>query len=183
MNIFEIENGTLVFSPQALALKPFKEIWDKDETKDKALAVATLAFVYYMADDRSDYMHIIDEEQRAEDIVSALDFPKEFVWNTKEVIRAIHFYKKMSSTTSTKLLESTRLVIQKISHFLDNVDMDERDERTKKPIHDIAKITSSVEKIPKLIKALNAVEAEIIKEKEMKSQTGSREMAMFEGGV
>lgn len=182
MNLFEIENNSLVFAPQTLALKPFKDIWDKDDTDDKSIAIGTLSFLYYMSDDRSDYQHILDEDQRAEEIMSVLDLPKDFKWNSKENIRALHFYKKMCETTSTGLLNSTRNVIQKISNFLDNVDMDERDERTNKPIHDISKITASVEKIPKLIRALNQVEAEIIKEREAKAQQGNREMSMFEDG-
>ena len=58
--------------------------------------------------------------------------------------------------------------------------MNERDERTKKPIHDIGKITSAVEKIPKLIKAMNEIEKEVIKEKQLKAQSGNRTQSMFE---
>lgn len=183
MNLFEIVNHNVTFSPQALLLKPFKDIWDKDKTKDKKMASKYLAFLYYMADDRSDFMHILDEDERIDEIKKFVDLPASFTGKTKEFIRALHFYKQMSETTSTKLLRSTRGVIQKISKFLDNIDMDERDPRTNKPIHDIGKITASVEKIPKLIKSLNQVEKEVIKEKELKAQQGNKVAAVFEGGV
>ena len=75
-----------------------------------------------------------------------------------------------------------RLVIQKISEFLDNINMNERDERTQKPIHDITKITGAVEKIPKLIKALNEIEKEVIKEKQLKAQSGNKSLSMFDDG-
>ena len=93
------------------------------------------------------------------------------------------FYQKMSETTSTKLLQSTRLVLQKISEFLDNVDLNERDDRSKKPVHDIGKITGAVEKIPKLIRAINEIEKEVVREKALKAQSGSKDISMFDLGM
>ena len=182
MNLFEVENDVVIFSPQALMLKPFKEIWDKDKTKDKSNAATTLAFVYYMADDRSDFMHILDPLERAEEISPYLNLTSKFNTQSKEIIRAIHFYEQMSVTTSTRLLHSTRLILQKISEFLDSVNMNEVDDRGKLK-HDITKITSAVEKIPKLVKAINEIEKEVIKEKELKAQSGNRTSAMFEDGM
>tara|TARA_R110002051_G_scaffold322146_1_gene411835 strand:- start:199 stop:750 length:552 start_codon:yes stop_codon:yes gene_type:complete len=183
MNLFEIENNVVVFSPQALMIAPFKKIWDDDETDDKLVANLTLAFVYYMADERSDFMHILDTDERIDEVKSFIDMPTGFTGKSKEVVRAIHYYERASETTSTKLLQSTRLVLQKISTFLDNLDMNERDDRSNKPIHDIGKITSSVEKIPKLIKAINEIEKEVVKEKALKAQSGNKSISMFDEGI
>lgn len=180
MNLFEIVNNQVTFSPQALLIAPFKAIWDKDKSESKINANKQLAFIYYMSDDRSDFMHILDEDERIEEIKKFIDLPDKFTGKTKEFVRARHFYEQLSTTTSTILLKSTRGVIQKISKFLDNLDMSERDPRTNKPIHDISKITASVEKIPKLIKALNEVEKEIVKEKALKASVGNKSAAMFE---
>jgi hypothetical protein len=179
MNLFEVINNNVEFSPQALAIKVFKTIWDKDKKNDKIRAIQELSFVYYMADDRSDYMYLLDEDERQSEICQALDLPDDWV-REQYINNAIAYYIKASTTTSTILLASTRNVIQKISRFLDNVDMNERDARSNKPIHDIVKITSSVEKIPKLVKALNEIEEEIIKEKELKAQSGNREIGIFD---
>ena len=179
MNLFEIVNSNVEFSPQALSIKAFKAIWDRDKAKDKFMAFKELSFVYYMADERSDYMYLLDEDERENQIRVDLDF--EDKWIRDSVINeAIAYYVRASTTTSTLLLASTRNVIQKISKFLDNVNMDERDQRSNKPIHDIGKITGSVEKIPKLVKALNEIEKEIIKEKELKQQSGTKEIGMFD---
>lgn len=180
MNLFEIVNNNVTWSPQALMIAPFKKIWDADESEDKMDANLQLAFIYYMADERSDFMHIIDNDERIEEIKKFIDMPKKFTGKSKEIVRAIHYYEKLSETTSTRLLQSTRLVLQKISEFLDNINMDERDPRSNKPIHDIGKITASVEKIPKLIKAINEIEKEVIKEKELKAQSGNKTLSMFD---
>jgi len=68
MNIFQITNNVVTFSPQALVLEPFREIWDSDISKDKIMAVKELSYVYYMADDRSDYQYILDEDERSGEI-------------------------------------------------------------------------------------------------------------------
>lgn len=183
MNLFEIVNNVVTFSPQALAIKPFKEIWNKDDSKEKELAATELAFVYYMADERSDFMHILDTDERIEEVKMFLGLPANWSGNTKTLSRAIHYYEKASETTSTKLLQSTRLVLQKISEFLDNIDLNERDDRTKKPVHDIGKITASVEKIPKLIKAINEIEKEVVKEKQLKAESGNKSISMFDEGI
>jgi|TARA_R110000787_G_scaffold63208_6_gene142411 hypothetical protein len=183
MNLFELENNVVTFSPQALLIAPFKEIWDKDKSKGKEDATLKLAFIYYMADERSDFIHILNTDDRVAEIKNFIDMPKSFTGKSKEIVRAVHYYEKISETTSTKLLQSTRLVLQKISEFLDNLNMDERDERSNKPIHDIGKITASVEKIPRLIKAINEIEKEVIKEKAMKAQSGNRTQSMFDEGI
>ena len=61
--------------------------------------------------------------------------------------------------------------------------LNERDERSNKPIHDIGKITGSVEKIPKLIRAINEIEKEVVKEKTLKAQSGTKDISMFDLGM
>lgn len=178
MNLFEIVNYQVTFSPQALVLAPFKEVWDNDPSEDKYQAVKELSYIYYMCDDRSDYMYILDPDERRDTVIDVLQMEN---WIEGSYIqKAMDFYKRYSETTSTKLLRSTRGVIQKISGFLDVVDPNERDLRTNKPVFDINKITAAVEKVPKLVKALNEIEKEVIAEKELKAQTGNRDMGLFE---
>lgn len=183
MNLFQIENNVVTFSPQALLIEPFKKIWDSDKSKSKNKATLELAFLYYFSDDRSDFMHVLDEDERAILIKDFLSMPASFKHNTKIMVRAIHTYQKLSETTSKKMLVSTRGLLAKIASYMDNINMDERDPRTNKPIHDLSKIAATVEKVPKLVKALNAVEKEVIKERELKSQSGNKTIAMFEEGL
>lgn len=177
MNLFELKNYAVTYSPQALMLAPFKKIWDLDLTEDKEIANKELAYVYYMADDRSDYMFELDELARGTQVIKDLDLQG---WIEPDYVRdAITYYRSMSETTSTKLLESTRGVIQKISEFLDVIDPNERD-KMNKPVFNMNQIVGAVEKMPKLLKALNEVEKEVIKEKEIKGQTGSRDAGVFD---
>ena len=117
MNIFEVKNFKVVFSPQALMLKPFREIWDLDPSKEKEIATAELSYVYYMCDDRSDYQYVLDAEERHDNIVKEIDLLGSNWIKGAYIDRAMDFYRKSSETTTTRLLRSTRGVIDKISHF------------------------------------------------------------------
>jgi hypothetical protein len=177
MNIFELKNFVVTFSPQALMLKPFKEIWLNDSSKDKEKAIQELSYVYFMSDERSDYMYVLDPEERHEYVLRDLMMDPGWIKPTY-IDEAIEFYIEASTTTSTQMLKSTRGVIEKISKFLDDIDVNERD-KNNKPVFDVGRIVASVEKIPKLVKALNEIEQEIVKEKELKSQ-GSKNGGVFD---
>jgi hypothetical protein len=176
MNLFEIKADQVTFAPQALLLKPFKEIWDCDVTKDKSSAPRELAYVYYMADDRSDFQYMLDDEERHEAVVQFVMLPDG--WQTPDYIdKALEFYRKYSETTSTYMLRSTRGIVKKLAHFLDTVDPNERD-KSNKLVFTTSQIISSVEKMPKLIRALSEIEQEVIKEKDIKNQSGNRNVGV-----
>ena len=180
MNIFEIVNYQVTFSPQALLLKPFREIWDLDTSEDKRIANNEMAYIYFMCDDRSDHMYILNEDERHDVVVNSLEGLDDEWIKGKYIDEAMEFYKKYSETTSTNLLRSTRSIVERISIFLDTVDVNERDAKTNKPVFDIGKVIASVEKIPKLVKSINEIEQEVVKEKELKAQSGNRDVGLFD---
>jgi len=180
MNLFQLNANTfeVEFSPQALTIKDFAVIWKSDKSKDKQIATKELSYVFFMADARSEYMHILDESERHDTIVRDLNLVK---WKKPDYMDdSIKKYIELSETVSTKLLESTRGVVKKISEFLEVIDPNERDVRTNKPVFAINAITKAVAEVPKLVKALNDIEAEIIKEKALKAQSGNTEVGMFD---
>lgn len=72
MKLFKYENYEIVISEEALMLKPFRVLWNRDKTSGKSKALQELSFIYFMYDPRSDYMFIIDEEVRFNDITSSI---------------------------------------------------------------------------------------------------------------
>ena len=72
MKLFKYEGFKIEVSPEALQLKPFKLIYNKDKSKNKEQAFLELSFVYFFADPRSDYQYITDEEDRIEAIKKGL---------------------------------------------------------------------------------------------------------------
>jgi len=91
MNLFEIENNVVTYSPQALMLEPFKKIWEEDKSEDKIQANLVMSYVYYMADERSDFMHILNVDERMQAIKEALQLPEDFNGRSEELIQDMKF--------------------------------------------------------------------------------------------
>ena len=68
IKLFRYEGYKIIISEEALALKPFKQIWQRDRTVNKDKAIAELGFIYFFCDPRSDYQYLVDEDERKEAI-------------------------------------------------------------------------------------------------------------------
>ena len=161
IRLFKYESYEVTVEPEALMLAPFKAIYDRDKHKDKSLAKQELAFIYFMADPRSDYQFLVDPEVRANEIIKGLGMPKG--WKTDKVIeRAMTFYESFKPM-SAGLLEDTRYMVNKLRQELRNMNFDERDDKGK-PVHTLASITSTLKQIPGLAKDLDEAERTLSKD-------------------
>ena len=64
IRLFKYENYKVTISEEAILLKPFKAIWNRDRTKSKDRALDELGFIYFFCDPRSDYQYLTDETER-----------------------------------------------------------------------------------------------------------------------
>ena len=73
MKLFKYEAYKVVISEEALALKPFKQLWNRDRSINKDRAISELAYVYFMEDPASDYQYLVDREDRSNAITDIDD--------------------------------------------------------------------------------------------------------------
>ena len=78
MKLFKYDAYKITISEEALLLEPFKQIWNRDKSKDKTKALQELGYIYFMEDPRSDYQYLIDEQQRKESIKEGEGLPKKW---------------------------------------------------------------------------------------------------------
>ena len=187
MNLIEFDKGTysVKYSPLLLTLEPFKKIIDRDKTKNKEIAIKEISFIAFFADIRSDYMYIVNDEERARELVNDLELPKN--WKIDATIKqAIEFYTSRSTTVNSSIYKSACKAAIDISNYLNKTDvlLDERDENGK-VVTDISKITSALEKVPKIMANLNSAHTELIKEQKITEgrTKGSKTFNMFEDGL
>lgn len=64
MKLFKYEGYKITIAPEALLLKPFKQIWQRDRSRNKDKALMELGFIYFFCDTRSDYQYLTDEDER-----------------------------------------------------------------------------------------------------------------------
>ena len=177
MKLLKYEGFKVTIAPEALALAPFKKLWNRDRSVSKDRAISEISYIYFMVDPRSDYQYLVDEDERSKAIIEGEGLPNE--WKPdKLVMEAITFYKSLRST-SALLLEDTRAVIDNVRKTLREFSFDDMEDKDR--INAIKSVASTVATIPKLIKDLDEAERAIAKEIVQNDRVrGSGEKAMFE---
>lgn len=161
IRLFQYEGYEVKVSPEALLLAPFKAIYKRDKHKDKTMAKQELAYIYFMADPRSDYQYIIDEEVRQEEIIKGLGMPEQ--WKPDEAVkRAIVFYESFKPI-SAGLLEDTRIAVNKLREMLREIDL-KKEDANHKPVYTLNTVTATIKQIPSLVKDLDEAERTLAQE-------------------
>jgi uncharacterized protein YoxC len=181
MKLFQFVNFQVKISEEALSIKAFRDIWQRDKSKEKLKAQQELGFIYFFCDPRSDYMFLIDEDTRMEKIIEQEGMPEG--WKPDEKVeKAMEVYKYLTTTSSSLLLQDTRELINKVRAQLKEIDLSLRDSNGK-PIYTLNTVTSTIKQIPGLIKDLNEAEKAISSEIEENSKMrGSGIKKIFEDG-
>lgn len=182
MRLFKYEQYKVVISEEALALKPFKILWNRDRSINKDKAIAELSYVYFMEDPASDYQYLVDREERSRAIIEGEGLDSK--WKPdKAVQEAMNFYASFK-TTSALILEDTRYAVDNLRTSLRNINLEDTDEKGR-PIHTVTSIISAIKQVPQLVKEL--AEAERAVAKEMAANNGrvrgSKTKTIFEDGL
>ena len=142
-----------------------------------------LSYLFFMVDPRSTYAYITDPEERANQIIIQEGLPKNFK-PSKELKEAMEVYKQHTITSSTRLLESTRVAVDALSEDLMNTKA-KLAERTDKgaAVTKVNDVMATLERVLKFIPQLQELERKV--ESEIKENTRARgtENSMFEDGL
>jgi len=180
MNLFHMVNHQVYIQPETYTLEPFAKIWDRDKSKDKSIALAELAFIYFMCDFKSDYRTITDWEKKESEVKKGLKLSE--THKIDQVLEdAMSFYIERSKTLTMYLLEDVYLSIDKLRAYFREVDLLLYDDNGK-PIHDVTKLTRSIESVAKIIESLKILEDKVKGEIEESGLRAGRKKGMFEDG-
>ena len=181
IRLFKYEGYKMVIEPEALLLKPFKQIWQRDRSQNKDKAMMELGFIYFFCDPRSDYQYLTDEEQRKQAIKEGEGLPEK--WEPdKVVLDAMEFYNSFKPT-SALLLEDTRFAVDKLRKLLREIDLTQTDDKGK-PIYTLNTITATIKQVPSLVKDLDDAEKAIAKESMVAGKMrGQGEKTIMEDGL
>lgn len=161
MKLFKYESYRVVISEEALVLKPFKKLWDRDKTKNKEKAIQELSYVFFMEDPASDYQYLTDKEERSQAIIEAEGLPN--TWKPDKYVEEAQTFYASFKTTSALILEDTRYAADNLRKSLRNIDLEATDDRGK-PIYTVASIISAIKQVPQLVKELAEAERAVAKE-------------------
>lgn len=175
VRLFKQERYEVVVAPEALLLPVFKQIWDRDKSADKHVAMQELSFIYFVGDPRSDYQYIVDKEVRIDEVAKALAI--EDGWEPDDaVLSGLEFYESLKPMSSG-LLEDTRYFVSKFREELRS----RADELGKLNMRDLKEALALLKQIPSLSKDLDEAERNLNKDIMSETQArGSKEKAFGE---
>ena len=154
-----------------------------DRSKQKERFMQQISYMFFMVDPRSTYSYIIDLKERHKQIVLQEGLPENFQ-PSPELKEAMEIYEKHTITSSTRLLESTRIAVDALSEELKKT-RERLLERTDKgaAVYKINDIMASLERVLKFIPQLQELERKV--ESEIRENTRARgtENSMFEDGL
>lgn len=160
MKLLNLENYQIKVADEALLVKPIRDLFNADKTKNKEKFYTECSIIFFMADPRSSYGHIIDDEERFEAIRMQEGLPKNYKIS-KELQLAIATYKQLTTTISSQLLEDTYIAIDKVRKFLRNIDLYATDEKSGRPLYTISSVTAAIKAIPQLTKDIQEAEKQV----------------------
>lgn len=176
IKLFRYEGYKIVISEEAFALKPFRQIWQRDKTINKEKAIMELGFIYFFCDPRSDYQFLVDDNERLEAIKEGEGLPAK--WEPDKVLKeAMDFYMSFKPI-SALLLEDTRFMVNKYRKRLRSQEFDELE------VRELKEVGALIKQIPSLVKDLD--EAEKALNSEMRNSgkmRGQGEKTIFEDGL
>lgn len=157
MNVFvydNVNNRLEINEPEILLTKEFKDLYDRDKSKNKSKFWKELTYIYLAIDWKSPYSQYSEQERHEEAINDSELTEQEF--NDPIFREACRKYKNLQdSNKSVKLLKAARSAAdQFIDYFETIIDLNERDQNGK-PVF-------SAEKVMKEMGMLNKVHEELI---------------------
>lgn len=159
--------------PEALTVQIFKDIFDRDKTKDKSVAIQELSYVYHMSDNSSQFSSYINVDDKSKAVIEYCVKVKG--WKPDSLINnAIKVYKELDETVTSRFLDSVRIALSKIDNYLRNFKEGEAESA------DITRVNAMIEKAIDTVKSVRELEKIVKQDKETADTLkGGRERGLF----
>ena len=173
MRLFKYEGYEVKVAPEALTLRPFKKIWDRDKSKNKETAMMELSFLYFFCDPRSDYQYITDDADRLEAVKEGIGLSE--AWKPDTALNnAIVFYRTFD-TSAAILLRTAARGVDKIQKTID--ELNPKDTKSLKEYLIVMKM------IPEVAAMIKEAEKAINEEMQYNEAKGAIPKTLFDDGL
>ena len=180
--LFKIEDKIVQPTEEALLISPFKEIWERDKSKGKEIALKEFAFIEFTVSLLASNPYKGYSES-IRDTVVIEDLFKGEKWIPDSLIKQGQYkfevFQKEGSQ-SYPLYKSSIKAKDNLVKFLESVDLTEKNFKTGMPIYKPKELTSALLDVDKVTASLDAlrkkVEEELYESAKIK---GQKEISVF----
>lgn len=122
--MFDLKDGRVIIDPNMLMIPQFANIWDRDTTEHKEVAMKELAYIYYTCNFKSPYMQY-DEDIRETYIIN--DYMPSG-WKIDSTVNiALAKYRSFNRTPSMDLMDSAKVALKTLGKRLEDPDLPTKD--------------------------------------------------------
>jgi hypothetical protein len=172
--LFTVTEKTVFPNTETLLISPFKEIWNRDKSKEKYSAIEDFAYIEFMTSMlKSNPYRQYEENKKEEKVRQAVITRKD--WEPDELVKqAIHkviqFHREASTTYNYYM--AAKRAAEKMQDFFNEVDITEKNEKTFNPVYKPRDITSALNDTEKVLSNLKNLEKKV--EEELYEETKNR---------
>lgn len=163
--LFEITGKVVFPNEETLLIHPFKEIWERDKSKGKTVALEELAYIEFMTSMKKSNPYRQYPEERKEEVITkaVITNPN---WRPDNLIleamgKIVEFQQEASTTYSFYM--AAKKAAENMREFFNDVDINERDDKDK-PIWKPRDITSALNDTEKVLSNLKSLEKKVEEE-------------------
>lgn len=164
--LFQIQGKAVFPNPETLLISPFKEIWERDKSSKKEIAIQEFAFIEFMTSMLKSNPYREYPEDRKEEVIKK-DIITEEDWKPDELIeKAMEKIKEWQTEGSISYTYwmSNKTAAEKMIDFFNNFDITEVNPKTFNPIYKPRDITSAIADAEKTLTTLNALKKKVDEE-------------------
>lgn len=165
-HLFVINDKTVFPKTETLLIYPFKDIWERDSSPGKEVAIQELAYIEFMVSMmKSNPFREYPEDRKDSVIRSEVIADKD--WQPDELVEA--GMKKIvelqtEGSLTYRYWMSNKTALEKQIEFFENVDVNERNFKTGNPIYKPKDIPDAVANAEKVLTTINALKTKVDEE-------------------
>lgn len=183
MHIVNYNNYQFELTEEALLIKPIRDLFNNDKSKNKEKAMQQLSLIYFLVDPRSSYSYILNEDDRLKEIIRQEGLSNDFKIDSK-LQSAIDEYKIHTTTQSSLLLQDLEILLEKLRKSLREIDFEEASD-LKEKVNAIKTANSVIDQLPGTILKIQNVKKLVNSEIEEKGRArgGNDAKSLFDDGI
>lgn len=161
--LFNLEGKVVSPNTETLLVPPFSEIWKRDKSKDKSIAIEELSYIEFMASaQKTNPYSGYSEEERPAKIMKDIISNKKWKPDTlvEEAIEKLKVFQEESSVTYNYYM-SAKVAAEKMQKFFLSFDMNKVNPKTFAPIYKPKDITSALNDTSRVLENLNSLKEKV----------------------
>lgn len=161
--LFKVEDKVVKPTDEALQIPPFKEIWERDKSKNKEVALQEFTYIEFMTSALKTNPYKGYSEDKKEEVIRK-DVIKEESWKPDELVlqgmvKIRQFQTEGSESYSLYL--SAVAAKNKLQDFFNTFNMNKVNMKTGAPIYKPRDITSALQDLDRTIVSLQSLEKKV----------------------